>query len=491
VRRIAWPQWTGFRDKTLWRWLELLGTLAVPIVVALVGVYFAAQQSKTQNNIEQQRAQAAAFQAYLDQLGSLLLKDGLRESEEGSEERTLARARTLTVLDGLDPDRKGRVLQFLNEANLINPKDPVLDLSGADVTNADLSNDYLGFANLRGANLREANLREANLESAELSRANLSRANLSRADLSRADLSEAILTDVQGLSLTSYAPDSERPTMPDLEGATMPNGQQMPIGLPERGQSRDAVEIEPGVYTTDEFQPRFAFKVDKGWEVLRPETGGEISILRPETVANLSRGGSGGELILTNPQWVYAQDEQLAEQLKQSVVNRCLHLLPNDPIKLISCPPPKTVDDWISWFQNNPKLETSKPVAVSVAGVSGKRIDVKVNSEPKNVCEDPHYPKPIPCVPLFITGYPPNGHNTIGSEFTTFDSKGDFFKDRFVIVDVEGETVVIKNTILFGQLDQSFQIAQKVLDTVEWKPRSQRYVDWLKSEGSGEDRQNE
>jgi len=511
-------------------------------MVALVGIYFTVQQSETQNEIEQQRAQAAAFQAYLDQMGSLLLKNGLRESEEGSEERTLARARTLTALDGLDPDRKGRLLQFLNEANLINPKDPVIDLSGADATDADLSNDYLGFANLRGANLSGANLSGADLSGADLSCAppvesgmtsswnctdlsganlssvdlniadlscaeasiwwnegkmdrtscvDLSGANLSAADLSAADLSGAILTDVQGFSPMRLPADS----LPaDLEGATMPNGQQMPLELPEKGRSPHPVEIEAGVYPTDEFRPAFTFKLDKGWSVLRSETSGELSM---EKVGGPKEGaGASGELIITNAQSVYAQAEQLKQSEKGCWPPSSFEVRhERNPIMLPRCPAPENVDEWISWFQNHPKLETSKPVPVSVGGVSGKRIDVKVTSEPKNVCNNE-----IPCVPLF-RGVPPNFPNAhvIGSEFTHVYAKGydpdiDAEKDRFVIVDVEGETVIIEVTATFGDelLDTFSQTAQKILDTVEWKPRGQEYMDWLlKSMGSGEDRQTE
>jgi uncharacterized protein YjbI with pentapeptide repeats len=436
------------------------------------------------------------------------------------------------VLEALDPDRKGRLLQFLNEANLINPKDPVIDLSGADATHADLSNDYLVSANLRGANLSGANLSGAdlsaadlscappvefgmtsslnctdlsgaNLSSANLNNANLScaeaniwwnegqmdrtscvdlsGANLSGADLSAVDLGGAILTDDQGLSPTGFPPDSR----PDLEGATMPNGQQMPLGLPEMGRSPFPVDIEAGVYTTDEFLPAFTLKLDKGWAVLRSETFGELSM---EKVG----GSIWGELILANPEYVYAQ----AEQLKQSDMgcrSPSLSEVRHDrnTITLPMCPAPKNVDEWISWFQNHPKLETSKPVPVSVAGVSGKRIDVKLTSEPRNVCD-----RQTRCVPL-LTGFPPIGH-VIGCEFSHVYAKGydpdnDADKDRFVIVDVEGQTLVIKVTATFGdELDKFFQSAQKILDTVEWKPRGQDYVDWLrKSTGSGEDSHNE
>src|SRR5829696_5709886 len=97
--------------------------------------------------------------------------------------RSVARARTLTVLPRLAGDGKGRVVQFLHEAGLISSERAVLDLSNANLSEADL----------RGANLREADLSNTLLSEANLSEANLSEANLSGADLGKAVLGEANL----------------------------------------------------------------------------------------------------------------------------------------------------------------------------------------------------------------------------------------------------------------------------------------------------------
>jgi uncharacterized protein YjbI with pentapeptide repeats len=67
------------------------------------------------------------------------------------------------VLPTLDEHRKGRVVQFLNEAGLIAKGRPVLDLGGADLQRAHLFEADLSGASLGGADLREANLSEANL----------------------------------------------------------------------------------------------------------------------------------------------------------------------------------------------------------------------------------------------------------------------------------------------------------------------------------------
>jgi hypothetical protein len=121
-------EWTGFPNRTLWDWLELL---IIPVVIAGGGLWFNQQQERQREDvrrqqergleIENQRAQDEALQTYLDQIGQLLLdrERPLRQSEEGDEVRTLAR--TLTVLSTLESDlRKRSVVEFLYEADLIN-----------------------------------------------------------------------------------------------------------------------------------------------------------------------------------------------------------------------------------------------------------------------------------------------------------------------------------------------------------------------------------
>src|SRR5215218_7033315 len=229
-------QWTGFGEssqrkldnqeiqprKTLWDWLQLF---IVPLALAAIGLWFAAQQdahqqkieakrAESDRHIEEQRAQDAALQAYLDQMSQLMLNGNLRNSEEDSEVRTLARARTQTVLGRLDGRRKGSVVQFLYEADLINKEHTVVSLSdvrlhGADlghldVSAADLSGAILRSANMSGADLSDANLSETDSIEADLSFATISGANMSGADLLGADLSEtySIETDLSDTDLS-------------------------------------------------------------------------------------------------------------------------------------------------------------------------------------------------------------------------------------------------------------------------------------------------
>jgi hypothetical protein len=82
------------------------------------------------------------------------------------------------------------------------------------------------------------------------------------------------------------------------------------------------------------------------------------------------------------------------------------------------------------------------------------QIDVATTSTPDN------YPRDVcrgrPCVPLFPIG----------------DSSGMVSyveaKNRFIIVDVEGETVIIDISASADKFDVFLPKAQQVLDTVTW-----------------------
>src|SRR5829696_1243284 len=166
----------GFLVMTVREWLELL---IVPVVLSLITVVFTWQQNERQQDLEtkrtnqaqkiedqraeaerelaEQRTQDETLQAYLDQMGSLLLEKDLRESQEDSDVRRLARARTLVVLDVLDSPRQNRVLRFLEETELIQARPdgpPIISLKYASLRDFEL----LGKQLLRGTDLTQAGL---------------------------------------------------------------------------------------------------------------------------------------------------------------------------------------------------------------------------------------------------------------------------------------------------------------------------------------------
>jgi len=368
--------------------------------------------------------------------------------------RTVARARTLTVLRRLDPNRKTQVARFLVEAGLVqrtNGRDPIiiladadlrstyltgLDLRAAVLSDADLSGSHLVDTNLDDADLSNANLRSADLYSAEmndavmrnanlaganlrltgLSGAILSEAKLKRADLSSADLWKANLSDTNlvmaNLNGALGWTEGQLASADSLEGATMPDGQ-----------------LHAGTYVTNGFEPTLSFNIGTarhdGWKLQEEEMNDQQLLIEDS---------EGSQIIFTSPLHVF------------DPIN------PKDPKQV---PAPRNTDGWVSWFQRHPNLDTSAPTSVTVGGAHGVRVDAQPSSTPDNSpqqCYDG-----LPCFLLY-----PSGED----EVITSSVKS---KDRFVIVDVKGETVIIDIYAQANKFDEFLPKAQKLLDTVKWK----------------------
>jgi uncharacterized protein YjbI with pentapeptide repeats len=272
----AASSWTGFRGKTVW---DLLQLLIVPLALAVIGLWFAAQQEEHQRrveakrakaeqqlenqradadrDIEDQRAQDITLRTYLDQMQTLLLDRNLRDADRDSNVRNVARARTLTTLAALDAYHKQKVLRFLNETKLIQRSspdgEPVIslryaelqevrlghtgelggfDLNGIVAANADLSNAHMLNAVVHGADLREAILSEADLTNADLRGSTLIGADLTNTDLTNTDLTNTDLTDAQ-------VTEEQLEAAKSLAGATMPNGQKYEDWLKSKGHRGD------------------------------------------------------------------------------------------------------------------------------------------------------------------------------------------------------------------------------------------------------------
>jgi uncharacterized protein YjbI with pentapeptide repeats len=230
--------------------------LIVPVVLAVGALLFNlslnARQLETEERraaaqieAENQRAQEERLQTYLEQMGTLLIDEGLLNSEEDDEARYLARARTLAVLRRADDTQKRSVVEFLAESGLAgsdapgNDVEPVVSLANANLAGADLAIlDYLRGADLTEADLSGAfmmriDLDEANLTRAQLDGADLTDAYLPRADLTDADLSNANLrlADLRGADLedanlegaTGVTVEELEEQAASLEAATMPD----------------------------------------------------------------------------------------------------------------------------------------------------------------------------------------------------------------------------------------------------------------------------
>jgi uncharacterized protein YjbI with pentapeptide repeats len=267
-------KWTGLPKRTLWDWLALL---IVPAVLAVGGYLLterqraldrelSTQQAQTDRELADERRQNDTLQAYLDGMSQLLTdkERPLHMAQSGDSLRTVARARTLTVLGRLDSGQKRSILEFLFESELIYKEHILLDkgglierrhnivslrqadlrdadlyrgnlreanlgyanLSSADLSSADLRDVNLGYANLSSADLSSADLRDADLRDANLRDANLRDANLRDANLYGADLRAADLRDAKGATSSGVA-NELLSAASSLEGATMPDGQTL------------------------------------------------------------------------------------------------------------------------------------------------------------------------------------------------------------------------------------------------------------------------
>lgn len=243
VTKITKKETENFQSaKTLWDWLGLLGTIAIPFVLfsfERTEQRRSEKEAETEKKIADNNLREQALEAYLDRMSELLIDKRLKVLISKNMHKSdpkyqmldalldVARARTLSVLRRLDQDgeRKGSVIRFLVDAELISNLDlNTADLSNADLSGVNLTRAKLSKANLSGADLGNAVLIGANLIGANLSRSVLIGANLSEADLTRANLTEANLifyANLSGADLTEANLSGANLTEANLSGANL------------------------------------------------------------------------------------------------------------------------------------------------------------------------------------------------------------------------------------------------------------------------------
>jgi hypothetical protein len=194
------------------------GVVGLLTATAAVGnLYISRRNLQQQRDLEAERAQDDALQAYYKQVGDLLTEHDLKKTKPDDDVALLARAQTLAVVRRLDAKRKSDLVLFLYGAGLIKQATLIVNLGGAD---------------LRGAALRLADLHGADLSDADLRGADLRGANLTYARLRRADLSNAMGKTNEQLEQQALAFF--------LKGATMPDRQTYKDWLADReGRKED------------------------------------------------------------------------------------------------------------------------------------------------------------------------------------------------------------------------------------------------------------
>ena len=221
------PLWTGFgeykkatgdidRAKTLWDWMNLL---IVPLLVAIGLWYLNKTEKSSEQKIATERINEQSLQSYLDYMTNLMLKGNLLNSPDKDSVGSIARARTITTLRSLDSVRKGLVINFLYESNLIS-QNPIVSLKGADISKANLNR-----LNLVNLNFKFSDLSYSSFQRTRLSGANFHYSKMSFADLSKADLitAEFYLANLYSSDISNATLVSANFTSAKMEKATLEN----------------------------------------------------------------------------------------------------------------------------------------------------------------------------------------------------------------------------------------------------------------------------
>jgi serine/threonine-protein kinase len=189
-----------------------------------------------------------------------------------------------------------------------------------------------------------------------------------------------------------------------------------PNTLPREGS------LEAGKYRSDELEIALSFRVGEGWVVNGPELADALSI------------AMAGTLDQTEPSaFSFLSPDQIID--------------PKDPQEATILAAPENVEGWVEWFRNHPDLKTEEPVPVTVAGISGVRVDMTAEHS----------------TGLFQLSDDPSAvvNMTKGAQ------------RRVIVLNVRGETVLI--SILASSADEFEEYLPKargVLDTVEWEVSS-------------------
>jgi uncharacterized protein YjbI with pentapeptide repeats len=197
-------KWSGFQKKSFWDWLQLL---IVPLMLALGAFYLNSAADFRDYQIAQERKQQEILTDYFSKMQGLIVetkksKQTPGSKESNSEERLLtefrptAQALTLSVLEQLDGERKGKVIIYLAESQLITVDNnkpypqPEIKLDGTNLDDIKLGNNgqrnslnekemtIIDKIKIRNANMKRANLSGFQLLDSELNGSNLENATL-------------------------------------------------------------------------------------------------------------------------------------------------------------------------------------------------------------------------------------------------------------------------------------------------------------------------
>lgn len=199
------PEWMGFaphdetkngpQPKLLWDWLDLL---IVPISLGLIGWIYKEYEKSKDSKKEYENKQNEILDSYFRVISDLIIKEKLLDSKSNDESKIIARTRTIVAIDNLSGDRKGQVLQFLYESNLI--RDNVIELIGANFRNSEVSGIVLKNITIKGVYFSTSEFIKTYLDNSDFTSCDFTGTNFDESSLNNTNLS---YTKLVGCKMTN------------------------------------------------------------------------------------------------------------------------------------------------------------------------------------------------------------------------------------------------------------------------------------------------
>ena len=271
----------GDGEKTVWDKLAVIfqglaafgAVIAIPITVGYSVYQFREQQAASASQLKEQQTASASqtlnqqrqdtLDDYLNEMSNLDLNYKLSDSAAHSPVNAIAVAQTDTTVRNLDGARKGIVIRYLWEANLITAPNPVITLfeidlsravfAGANLSQVDLSTNHMFKADFASANPNGADLMGADLQDADLRKANLSCIKNSQG------ISASIVEILTPANVAcTYAPSGELPSGANLRGTNLSGanlrGTDL-IGADLIGADLSGADLKGATYNSEALPP--------------------------------------------------------------------------------------------------------------------------------------------------------------------------------------------------------------------------------------------